>query len=97
MTIKPVDVFMSNESGKCPIEVLAIFGGMLLGVFQEMDEKESKRWPEIDYTGFIGEICDVIVVLDVGPDSVMATVDDDDGGKWQIELGGEAICGPRGA
>lgn len=99
MTIKPVDVFMSNEpcNDCCPIEVLAIFGGMLLGVFQEMDEKELEKWPEINYTGYIGEIGDVLVVLDAGPDGVTATIDDDDGGKWQIELTGEAIGAPRSA
>ena len=99
MTIKPVDVFMANEPGDgcCPIEVLAIFECMLLGAFQEMDEKELEKWPEIDYKGLVCEIGDVLVVLDVGPDSIIANVNDDDGGKWQIELTGEAICAPRGA
>ena len=91
--IKPVDVFMSNRSNKdcCPIEVPAIFGGMLMGVFQEMDETDLAQWTEINYTGFVGEIDDVIVILDVGQDSILATIDDENGGKWQAELTGEFL------
>ncbi len=94
MTIQPVDVFMSNNSdgGECPISVLAIFGGMLMGVFQEMDATDLERWTEINYTGFVGEISDVIVTLDVGPDSILGVVDDEDEGKWQFELSGEFLA-----
>ncbi len=92
MSIKPVDVFMSEDSdGDCPISISAIFGGMLMGVFQEMDETDLERWAEINYTGFVGEIGDVIVTLDVGPDTILATIDDEVGEKWQAELTGEFL------
>ncbi len=94
MTIKPVDVFMTGEpeNASCPIDVADIFGAMLMGSFQEMDEQDLVRWPKIiNYTGFMGEIDDVMVILDVGPDGILATVDDDDGGLWTISLAGEFL------
>jgi hypothetical protein len=98
MSTKPVDVFMTGEpeGASCPISVAAIFGGMLIGSFQEMDEQDLVRWPEISYTGFVGEIGDVLVILDVGPDSILATVDDDDDGLWTIELTGEFLATNKG-
>ncbi len=94
MTTQPVDVFMTGEpeGANCPISVAAIFGGMLMGSFQEMNEQDLARWTEIDYTGFVGEVGDVLVILDAGPDSLTATVDDDDGGLWTIELTGEFLA-----
>ncbi len=94
MLLQPVDVFMTGESegASCPINVAAIFGAMLMGSFQEMDEHDLDRWTEINYVGFIGEIGDVRVILDAGPDSILATVDDDDGGLWIIELTGEFLA-----
>ena len=93
MSIKPVDVFMSNGScGDCPISISAIFGGLLMGVFQEMDAKDLERWTEINYTGYVGEIGDVIVILDVGPDTILAIIDDEVGDKWQAELTGEFLA-----
>ncbi len=93
MTVKPVDVFMNGESegSSCPISVATLFGGMILGFFQEMDDHDLDRWTEINYTGFVGEIGDCRVILDAGPDSVIVTVDDDDGGLWTIELTGEFL------
>ncbi len=90
MSIKPVDVFMTGDSdgNGCPISVAAIFGAMLMGSFQEMDEADLALWTDISYTGFVGEVGDVLVVLDVGPDGIVATVDDDDGGLWTVELTG---------
>ncbi len=98
MTTKPVDVFMTSESegAGCPINVAAIFGAMLMGSFQEMDERDLERWTYIEYTGFVGEVGDVLVILDAGPDSIVATVDDDDGGLWQIELSGEFLSTNEG-
>ena len=94
MTTKPVDVFMTGEpaGANCPISVASIFGGMLMGIFQEMDEQDLVRWPEIGYTGFVGEIGDVRVILDAGPDSIIVTVDDDEGGLWTLELTGEFLA-----
>jgi len=94
MSTKPVDVFMTGEpeEATCPISVSAIFGGMLMGVFQEMDELDLVGRPEICYTGFVGEIGDVLVILDAGPDSIIATVDDGDEGLWTIELTGEFLA-----
>ncbi len=93
MSTKPVDVFMTGEpvSANCPISVAAIFGGMLMGIFQEMDGQDLLRWPDIGYTGFIGEIGDVMVILDAGPDSIVATVHDGEEGLWQIEITGEFL------
>ncbi len=93
MTVKPVDVFMSGDAGEesCPVSVAAIFGAMLLGVFQEMDDHDLKEWTDINYTGFVGEVGDVRVILDAGPDSILATVDDGDGASWVIELTGEFL------
>ena len=93
MSTKPVDVFMTGEpaGANCPISAAAIFGGMLMGIFQEMDERDGP-FPEISYTGFMGEIGDVLVILDAGPDSIMATVDDTEGGLWTIELTGEFLA-----
>ncbi len=93
MTIKPVDIFMAGdlEGIGCPISVAAIFGGMLMGVFQEMDAHDLKRWTEISYTGFVGEIEDVLVILDAGPNGIIATVNDGMGGSWDIELTGEFL------
>lgn len=93
MTILPVDVFMTGEpeGASCPISVAAIFGAMLMGSFQEMDERDLERCAYIGYNGFIGEVGDVLVVLDVGPDNIIATVDDDDGGVWRVELTGEFL------
>ena len=94
MTIKPVDVFMNTgvpEGIGCPISVAAIFEAMLLGTFQEMDAYDLKRWTEIIYTGFVGEIEDVLVLLDAGPNSIIAMVNDGMGGSWDIELTGEFL------
>ncbi len=93
MTVKPVDVFMSGDAGaeSCPVSVAAVYGAMLLGVFQEMDDLDLKEWPDISYTGFLGEVGDVRVILDAGPDSILATVDDGEGGSWMIELTGEFL------
>ena len=98
MTVKPVDVFMTEgrEEVDCPISVAAIFDAMLMGVFQEMNEQDLERWTEISYTGFVGEIGDVLVILDAGPTSIIATVDDDDGGMWFIELTGEFLAQNKG-
>ena len=94
MSIKPVDVFMTGDSNGngCPISVAAIFGAMLMGSFQEMDERDLAQRSDISYTGFVGEVGDVLVVLDAGPDGIVATVDDDDGGAWIIELTGEFLA-----
>ncbi len=94
MTVKPVDIFMTGGQKEigCPISVAAIFGGMLMGVFQEMDEQDLERWTEISYTGFVGEVGSALVILDVSPISIVATVDDDDGGLWTIELTGEFLA-----
>lgn len=93
MTVEPVDVFMSGDAGEesCPVSVSSIFGAMLLGVFQEMDDHDLKEWPDISYTGYVGEVGDVRVILDVDLDSIVATVDDGEGGKWMIELTGEFL------
>ena len=94
MSIKPVDVFMNGDSegNGCPISVSAIFGAMLMGSFQEMDERDLAQRSDISYTGFVGEVGDVLVVLDAGPDGIVATVDDDDDGAWTIELTGEFLA-----
>ena len=94
MTIKPVDVFMvgGQEEVGCPISVAAIFDAMLMGVFQEMNEQDLERWTEISYTGFVGEVGSALVILDVSPISIVAMVDDDDGGLWTIELTGEFLA-----
>ncbi len=93
MTVKPVDVFMSGDAGaeSCPVSIAAVYSAMLLGVFQEMDDLDLKEWPDISYTGFLGEVGDVRVILDAGPDSILATVDDGDGASWVIELTGEFL------
>ena len=94
MSIKPVDVFMTGDSdgNGCPIGVAAIFGAMMMGAFQEIDEPDLHQRSDIIYTGFVGEVGDVLVILDAGPDSIIATVDDDDGGTWTIELTGEFLA-----
>ena len=93
MSTKPVDVFMSGSSGadSCPISVAVIFGAMLLGVFQEMDEHDLAERTDISYAGFVGEVGDVLVILDAGPNSIVATVEDGDGGSWVIELSGDFL------
>ncbi len=93
MSLKPVDVFMTGEpeGAGCPINVAAVFGGMLMGSFQELDERDGP-FPDISYTGFVGEIGDVLVILDVGPNSTIATVDDGEDGLWTIELTGEFLA-----
>ena len=98
MTVKPVDVFMVGEpeGADCPIDVAAIFGAMLMGSFQEMDEYDLIDYPGINYTGFIGEIGDALVILDAGTNSLIDTVYDDDEGLWTVELTGEFLATNKG-
>ena len=94
MTVKPVDVFMAeNTNGEdCPICISAIFDAMLMGTFQEMDALDMVPWADVSYTGFIGEVGPTMIVLDVGPSCIVATVHDDDNGLWVVELTGEFLA-----
>ncbi len=70
----------------CPVTAQDIFGAMLRGEFKEMSDHDLDAFAGIEYTGFMTEINDCLVIADHGPGGILINVTEENGTTWMFEI-----------